>query len=247
MGRLELLLCAGVAIGLAMGAVPACGGDASSSNETLTEFKFDAKDFSDPTKTDNKFHPLIGGTKYYFEGVKHGLPFRTETVVSNDTKTVDGVLTRVVYDKDYELNQLVEATEDWFAQDVKGNLWYFGEYATQYSNGQLKGHEGSWEAGVAGARPGVVMLGDPKLGGPRYRQEYRKGITEDTGKVVKVNDSVCVPYKCFNGNVLVIDETSPVEPGILERKWFAPGVGMIKWNIEKGETEYGNLVKTEGL
>jgi hypothetical protein len=58
---------------------------------------------------------------------------------------------------------------------------------------------------------------------------------------------VCVPLQCFKGNVLVIDETSPVEPGILERKWFAPGVGMIKWNIEKGETEYGSLVKTEGL
>jgi hypothetical protein len=212
----------------------------------LVEFQFDAKDFPDPTRVDNKYHPVIPGAKYTFEGVKHGLPFRTETVVSSDTKVVNGITTRVIYDKDFELNQLVEATEDWFAQDRKGNVWYFGEAATQYVNGQVRGHEGSWEAGVNGARPGVVMLGDPKVGGPRYRQEFRKGITEDTGKVVKLNENLCVTYQCFKGNVLVIDESSPVEPGVLERKWFAPGIGMIKWNIEKGETEYGQLIKVEG-
>jgi hypothetical protein len=214
--------------------------------ETPMEFKLEVKNFPDPTRIDNKYHPLVPGTTYFYEGMKHGVPFRTETVISKETKVVDGVLTRVVNDSDFEVGQLVEATEDWFAQDNKGNLWYFGENATQYEHGQLKGHEGSWESGVKGARAGVVMLGDPKVGTPRYRQEYRKGITEDTGKVVAVNESLCVPFKCFKGNVLVIEETSPVEPGVVERKWYAPGVGMIRWNIEKGDAEHGNLVKVVG-
>lgn len=221
-------------------AASACIG---SSEEPLMDFKIEAKNFPDPTRIDNKYHPLVPGTRYFFEGVKHGVPFRTETVVSDQTKVVNGITTRVVNDTDYGAGQVVETTEDWFAQDSKGNVWYFGEYATQYENGQVKGHEGSWESGAQGARAGVVMLGDPKTGTPRYRQEYRKGITEDRGKVVSVSDTLCVPYRCFNGNVLVIDETSPVEPGVVERKWYAPGVGMIRWNITKGEPEHGSLVR----
>lgn len=224
-------------------AASACVG---SSEETLMDFKLDPKNFPDPTRIDNKYHPLVPGTRYFFEGIKHGVPFRTETVVSDQTKVVNGITARVVNDTDYGAGQVVETTEDWFAQDNKGNLWYLGEYATQYENGQVKGHEGSWESGVQGARAGVVMLGDPKTGTPRYRQEYRKGITEDTGKVVSVSDNLCVPYKCFNGNVLVVDETSPVEPGVVERKWYALGVGMIRWNITKGEPEHGDLVRVAG-
>lgn len=239
MRRLRVLAALSMSMLLYWGAAACNGG----SQESVTEFKLDVKNFPDPTRIDNKYRPLVPGTKYSFEGQKHGVPFRTESAVSNQTKVVDGVTARIVNDVDYEVGQIVETTEDWFAQDNKGNVWYLGEYATQYENGEVKGHEGSWQSGVNGARAGVIMLADPKPGTPQYKQEYLKGITEDRGKVSSISESLCVPYKCFQGNVLVIDETSPVERGVLERKWYAPGVGEIRWNIVKGSPEFGDLVR----
>ena len=241
MHRMRVLVTLSMSMFLIWGSA-ACGGEGEQ-QAAVTEVNFDAKDFPEPTKIDNKYHPLVPGTKYFFEGSKKGVPFRTETVISQETKVVNGVTTRVIHDSDFGLGQLVETTEDWFAQDKKGNLWYMGEYATQYDSGQVTGHEGSWEAGVDGAKAGIVMLADPRVGTPQYKQEFRKGITEDRGKVVSVTDNLCVPYKCFQGNVLVIDETSPVEPGVVERKYYAPGVGLLRWNIVKGESESGDLAK----
>ena len=135
MHRMRVLVTLSMSMFLIWGSA-ACGGEGEQ-QAAVTEVNFDAKDFPEPTKIDNKYHPLVPGTKYFFEGSKKGVPFRTETVISQETKVVNGVTTRVIHDSDFGLGQLVETTEDWFAQDKKGNLWYMGEYATQYDSGQV--------------------------------------------------------------------------------------------------------------
>jgi len=116
---------------------------------------FDKSNFTNPLKIDNKYLPLKPGTTLIYEGKSDGDPTRDVFVVTNDTKEIMGIPTRVVHDDGYVKGEHEETTNDWFAQDDQGNVWYMGEYTTDLSN---KGsHEGSWEAGVKGAKAGIVM------------------------------------------------------------------------------------------
>jgi hypothetical protein len=74
---------------------------------------------------------------------------------------------------------------------IARNVWYFGEHVTEYKNGEVTGHEGSWESGVEGAEPGIVMPAKPKFG-DTYRQEYSKGVSEDRARVVRLDGSATV-------------------------------------------------------
>jgi hypothetical protein len=143
-----------------------------------------------------------------------------------------GVETRVIRHRDWEKGKLVEDTFDWFAQDDAGNVWYFGEYSTQYKNGKVIGHEGSWEAGVDGALPGIVMEANPQVG-DTYQQENAPGIAEDMATVLGVDESICVSYGCFS-NVLKIKDFSPLEPDVVEHKYYTPGIGLIKTVLSRG-------------
>jgi len=216
------------------------------SAEPAAEERFDAQDFSEPTKITNPYYPLVPGTKFIFEGQKGNIPTRVETLVTNETKVVNGVTTVVILDKVFEAGQLVEETADWFAQDKRGNVWYFGEYATEYQNGRVKGHEGSWEAGVKDARPGIVMPASPQIG-RAYRQEYAPRVAEDMAKVIKLGDSLCVPFRCFQGNVLVTEDWSPLEQGEVVNKYYASGVGLIRSVTIKGEPEKLDLVAVQRI
>ncbi len=210
-----------------------------------TEESFDAKNFPEPTKITNQYLPLAPGTKFVFEGRKESIPLRVELLVTNQTKVVQGITTIVVSDKEFEAGQLVDETLDWFAQDNRGNVWFFGEYATQYRAGQVRGHDGSWEAGVKGAKPGIVMPASPESQvGRAYRQQVAPGVAEDLAKVVKLNESLCVPVRCFQGNVLVTEEWSRLDPEI-KHKYYAPGVGNIRSIVVKGDPEKADLVAIE--
>jgi len=133
----------------------------------------------------------------------------------------------VIRDTVTEKGELIEVTDDWYAQDRAGNIWYLGEYVTNYENGKVTDHDGSFEAGVDGAEAGVAMPADPKAG-MTYRQEYYKGEAEDKAGVVSVGlEQVEVPFGFYNKDVLMTRDLVPTEPKVQELKFYARGVGPL--------------------
>jgi len=191
---------------------------------------------------DNPYFPLEPGTTLIYRGESEGVPTRNETYVTYDTKVILGVTTIVVHDQAFEEGVLVEDNFDWFAQDVDGNVWYFGEDTKELDeNGNVISTEGSWEAGVDGAEPGIIMLADPKKG-DRYQQEFLPDVAEDMAQVIGFEDSFCVRYGCFE-DVLVTREWSPLDKGVVEYKYYAEGVGFISAVMVKGGDEQTELVR----
>jgi hypothetical protein len=195
---------------------------------------FDPADFVDVI--DNPLLPLIPGTTFEYRGAEHVV-----LTVTHDTRNVMGVTATVVTDEDYIDGALIEETYDWYAQDRWGNVWYLGEATAEIENGRPTSTHGSWEAGVEGARPGIVMLADPRPG-DRYRQEFFRHEAEDVARIVSVDTRFRIPFGRFTG-VLVTEETSPIEPGVAEVKRYAPGVGLIESRMVRGGSELVRLVK----
>ena len=201
---------------------------------------FNASNFHNPLTIDNKYLPLKPGTTMISKGTSEGDPTRDVAVVSNETKEVNGISTRVVHDDGYVKGKHEVTTDDWYAQDDSGNVWYMGEYTTDLTS-KKNPHEGSWEAGVKGAEAGIVMEADPKVG-DSYNQEFSKDIAEDKATVLSLNDKLSVPYGSFT-NVLKTKDFSPLEPDIVENKYYAPNVGEIKAINVKGDQEVETLVQ----
>jgi hypothetical protein len=174
---------------------------------------------------DNPYFPLVPGTVFNFIETSGKTTSENQVAVTRDTKVIMGVICVVVHDTVKEKGVLQEETFDWYAQDKKGNVWYFGEATKEFhAKGKLS-TEGSWEAGVEGAEPGIIMCGQPTIGAP-YRQEYYPGHAEDMGEVAALDDSVTVPYGSFNGCVRT-KEWSTLEADH-EIKWYAKGVGLVR-------------------
>jgi hypothetical protein len=173
------------------------------------------------TKIENEYLPLKPGTTFVYEGGTE----RDEMTVTHSTKMVMGVECVVVDDRAWEEGKLIEKTYDWFAQDKEGSVWYFGEDTKEYKNGKVTSTKGSWEAGVDGAKPGIIMQAEPKVG-QTYRQEYYPGEAEDMAKVQSLDESVTVPYGSFD-HVLETREWTPLEPSYDEHKYYARGVGQV--------------------
>src|SRR5919202_3170875 len=192
------------------------------------------------TRIDNKDFPLKPGTTFVYEGRFQGAAERDEMAVTHDTRRVMGVRCLVASDRVTEDGELIEQTYDWYAQDKEGNVWYFGEHVTEYKNGKVTGHEGSWESGVDGAKPGIAMRANP-ASGQIYRQEYSKGVAEDKARVISLKGSAKVPYGSFD-HVLVTEEFTPLEPGVVERQYYVAGVGDIVEATVKGQPERIELV-----
>jgi hypothetical protein len=214
-----------IVLGTLVGAVLLLAmGCASSSSQEQKAYAphIDPADFT--TKVDNKYSPLKPGTTFFYQGNKQGST-RDEMAVTHSTKKIMGVECVVVNDKGWENGKLIEGTFDYYAQDKKGNVWYFGEDTKEYKNGKVTSTKGSWEAGVDGAKPGIIMQAHPKVG-QSYRQEYYKGEAEDMAKVLSLNESVTVPYGSFD-RVLKTKEWTPLEPSYVEHKYYAPGVGQV--------------------
>jgi hypothetical protein len=189
---------------------------------------------------DNPYLPFEPGTTYVYEVVAEGEQERDVITVTDKTKEILGVTCTVVRDVESVEGEVAEKTFDWYAQDRYGNVWYFGEYSESYEDGKVR-TEGSWEAGVDGALPGIIMLGEPVIG-DRYRQEYYKGEAEDFGEVIKLDASIDVPYGSFT-DVIVIEEWNPLEPKIFEEDYYARGVGLVFEEVTKGPSEVVKLVE----
>jgi hypothetical protein len=174
------------------------------------------------TTIDNdQYFPMKPDTTFVYEGKGE----HDEMTVTHDTKKVMGVECVVVDDRAWEGGKLVEKTYDWFAQDNKGTVWYFGEDTKEYENGEVVSTKGSWEAGVDGAKPGIIMPADPKVG-QSYHQEYYPGEAMDMARVLSLNASVRVPYGSFD-HVLETKEWTPLQPVFFEKKYYVRGVGPL--------------------
>jgi hypothetical protein len=181
------------------------------------------------TNIDNPYWPMAPGSKWvYSETDTAGTNERVVVEVTDRTKTIaNGIEARVIRDTVSENGEPVEITDDWYAQDSAGNIWYLGEYVTNYKNGKVVDHDGSFEAGVDGAQPGIVMPANPEPG-LSYRQEYYEGEAEDKGAVVTVGEEqVQVPFGYFNTDVLMTRDLAPLEPKVQELKFYAPDVGPV--------------------
>ena len=192
------------------------------------------------TRVTNRYWPMKPGTTFTFSGHKEGKPQRVVVAVKRSTRTIMGVKTITVQDTVSTDGKLTENTTDWYAQDRQGNVWYFGEASKDYEKGRMVSTHGSWVAGIDGARPGIVMRADPKPG-PTYRQEFRPGVAEDMAKVLSTGGAAKVRAGRF-GSVVTTFESTPLEPGKVEHKYYAPGVGLVRAKAA-AEKEEIRLVK----
>jgi hypothetical protein len=170
----------------------------------------------------NKYFTLKPGSKFTYQD-KMGTE-RIELTVTSETKQLMGVTTRGVRVTEWRNGALKEDTMDWYAQDKAGNVWYFGEAVNNYRDGKLIHHTGSWEAGVNGAKPGIIMRADPKVG-DTYRQEYYKGYAEDMGTIVATDKKITVPHGTFE-NCLQVRDWSQID-ATNEYKFYCPAVGFL--------------------
>ena len=197
--------------------------------------KFDAHDFKAGQPIDNPYFPLREGFTYHFAGKAQDdagrlVPSPDNVRVQHVHKQVDGIDVLVVYDNVYLGGLKQEATRDYYAQDVHGNVWYMGEYETSYTrdkHGKIVkvSHESSWQAGVDGAKPGFIMPAQPKVG-LDYYQEHLPGVALDSAKITAVDRTLNVQGKVYH-HVVLTREFSQLEPTVSDYKWYAPGVGMV--------------------
>jgi hypothetical protein len=189
----------------------------------------------------NPFFPLaVGSVRTYEKMTDEGLE-QVVVEVTADTKVILGVTCVVVRDTVTLDGEVIEDTFDWFAQDMDGNVWYLGEDSKEYEDGMVVSTEGSWEAGVDGALAGIIMWGAPVVG-TTYRQEFYEGEAEDMGTVIALDAMVTVPWGAFAG-CLETEDFTPLEPGHVEAKYYAPGIGLVlEVDEEAGRTE---LVEVE--
>lgn len=182
-------------------------------------------DFS--TRIDNPYWPMRPGSRWvYRETDSGGADQRVVVTVTDKTKRIaNGITARVVRDVVTERGKPVEVTDDWYAQDRAGNVWYLGEATAEYENGKVKTTAGSFEAGVDGAQAGVILPAAPKVG-MRYRQEYYAGKAEDRAEVFSLSEQAQVPFGHFT-KVLMTRDLNPLKPKILEYKFYARGVGPV--------------------
>jgi hypothetical protein len=211
----------------------------------------DPANFASPQDNDYFPMPPAEGITYVYEAETEDEIEQNVTFFSTDTIVIQGVTCVVVYDQAWvyvkELDEwfLVEDTEDWYAWDNDGNVWYFGEDTIAYlfdENWIPTGttDEGSWKAGEDGAAAGIVMLADPRPG-ISYRQEYYEDEAEDEAMVLRLNAGVSIDYGDFE-DTLETKEWTRLEPGHIEHKYYAPGVGLVFVEELKGKTVRVELI-----
>jgi hypothetical protein len=173
---------------------------------------------------DNPWLPWKVGTRWRFTGRTADGTEHTVVTVTDRKRVVDGVATTVVHDVVRLDGALLEDTDDWYAQDTSGNVWYFGEDTKEYDGANVD-TSGSWEAGVHGAVAGIAMPAHPEIGAA-YRQEFLAGHAEDEARVLATDASARVPHGRFSG-LLETEDFTRLEPKADEHKFYAKGIGVV--------------------
>jgi len=249
LGRLALIVLAVGAIAGTASSASAADASASQSASKLAPIHGRYNPHIDPAnfvrRVDNPLLPWLPGTHFHYTGVKGKTPQTDNEIVLHRTKRILGIPTTVVRDTVSQHGIVVERTFDHYAQDKQGNVWYMGELSLERQHGRLVRASDSWQAGVKGGKPGIIMPAHPRPG-DAYRQEFfPPGKALDEARVVGFRGPVTVPEGTFK-RVLVTLERSPLEPQT-EKKYYAPGVGEIKEKVVKGGHEHFELVSvTQG-
>jgi hypothetical protein len=190
----------------------------------------------------NKYWPMKAGDRWIYEEKDGdtGAVTHDEVTVLDHTDKIDGIDTRVVHDLATVNGVTVEDTTDWYAQDSSGNVWYLGEQTAGYKNGKVSSTAGSWTAGKDGAQAGIILPAEPHPG-MHYRQEYLKGEAEDRAVVLSTSEQAQTESGSYKDALLTRD-TTPLEPDLVEMKWYAPGVGPVLTLTPSGEVTREQLV-----
>lgn len=190
---------------------------------------------------DNPWFPLIPGTTLEYRGIRDGQPSRDVFTISSKTKMIGGVACTVVSDQLFLSGKLEERTLDYYAQDKDGNVWYFGEDTAELRpDGSVKSTEGTWLHGRDGAVAGIFMPADPKVG-QTFRQEYYKGHAEDHFRIISLSETVKTPG-ASSQQALLTEEWTPLEPKVLDNKYYVGGIGTVLEQTVKGGDERNTLV-----
>jgi hypothetical protein len=205
--------------------VAGCGGkeQPQSLPQGSEQVELDPAEFT--TEIDNPYWPMQPGSRWVYRERGENGDLQVVVTVTDRTKVVAGIDALVVRDVVTEDGDVIEDTFDWYAQDAYGNVWYLGEETKEFENGKVVSTSGSWEAGVDGAQAGILVPGDPEPG-MKYRQEHYEGEAEDRGEVLSVDARATVPFGAFTG-MLQTKDTTPLEPGLVEHKFYARGVGPV--------------------
>jgi hypothetical protein len=233
---------AGLLLGLTLGA---CGG----SNEMEIDpgdggnysVRLDRAEFV--AAIDNRWLPFEPGSRWVYQSSQGGAAERIEVVVTDQTREIVGITATIVRDSETRSGKLIEETFDWYAQDREGNVWYLGEDSKEFHNGEAVSAAGSWQAGVDRALPGIIMMADPRVGSA-YRQEYYPGVAEDMAEVVRLGAVESVPFGSLDG-LLVNKEWTPLEPDVVEEKYYAPGLGLVLEKTVRGGSDRLELISYE--
>jgi len=198
-------------------------------------------DFTD--QIDNPYFSLTPGTTFSYQSKTDEGTEVIKVMVTDKTKRVMGVTTLVVWDRVWLDDQLIEETYDWYAQDQEGRVWYFGEDSKEYENGKVVSTKGSWEGGVNGAMPGMIMKNKLTVG-DSYRQEYYQGEAEDMAEVVSLKEKAVVPYGSFE-NCVKTKDWSALEPEVIEYKYYSPSVKNVVLETDADNTTRVELINIE--
>jgi hypothetical protein len=219
----------------------------ASVSRAVTSDEISAKDFGRQkfdrsTTVSNKWLPMKPGTQLVFDGTtiegKERIPHRLVFTITDLTKTIAGVRSVVLWDRDFSAGQLVEKELAFFAQDTDGNVWQTGEHPEAYEDGKLVENP-TWIHGIKGARAGLTMKAKPRLGAPSYSLGWGPAVGfNDNARVLKTGQKTCVPVRCYT-NVLLVEEFNPDEPGKSQLKYYAPGVGNVRvgWKGAKEDSK----------
>jgi hypothetical protein len=222
-----------------LAALPIAGCGSTSHHAAKPAHGFDASRFV--RGVDNPWFPLKPGTVLRYRGEKDGKPSTEVMTVTNQTRDIAGVPATVVRDRLYEHGRVAEDTTDWYAQDRDGNVWYVGEATREVdARGRTTSTEGSWRTGVNHAQPGIFMPAHPAVG-QSFRQEYLKGQAEDHFAVAQFDAHVQVPWG-MSDHALRTREWTPLEPGVIDSKYYVRGIGTVLEQTVKGGNERNELV-----
>jgi hypothetical protein len=184
-------------------------------------------------RVNNPWFPLRPGTTFLYSGMKDGKVSRDIVKVTHREAVIDGAPCAVLDDRLFLNGRLEERTTDWYTQDSRGNVWYYGEQTAELDpQGRVTSRQGSWQAGVHGAMPGIFMPAHPHVG-QSGQQEFYKGQAEDQFRVLGVAAT----------RVLLTEEWTPLEPAVVDHKLYVRGIGMVLEQSVAGPTERGELIQ----
>ncbi len=216
--------------------------DATNPNDTAYEVTIDPADFLPADSVaGNTYFPMPVGRIMIYEGEDEGADILVVERVTDSVRYILGVACRVVSAREYENGSLIEDTYDWYAQDRSGNMWYFGEDSREIEGGEVISTSGSWESGVDGALPGIIMPANLFVG-MWYRQEYYKGEAEDVAQILSLGQTQNVPLGNFSDCLRTLEYTR-LEPGVEENKIYAPAVGLLRAEATRGGSGYEELTE----